>query len=95
MGVASDARQSGSCLIANHRRRLRRPRGAFVPQKCANCPGELSVARMCTQSEVLPMSEVIPLPPKPANPPSKSIQEETAEFLAQLQRIRSQAQKSK
>jgi hypothetical protein len=41
------------------------------------------------------MSEVIPLPPKPANPPAKSIQEETAEFLAQLQRIRSQAQKSK
>jgi hypothetical protein len=38
------------------------------------------------------MSEVIPLPPKP---PAKSIEEETAEFLALLQRIRSQAQKSK
>jgi hypothetical protein len=66
--------------------------GTFAPQKCTNCPGELTSARMCTPSEVLPMSEVIPLPTKP---PSKSIEEETAEFLALLQRIRSQSQKSK
>jgi len=42
--------------------------------------------------EVLPMSEVLPFPPKP---PPKSIEEETAEFLALLERIRSQSQRSK
>jgi len=35
------------------------------------------------------MSEVLPFPPKP---PPKSIEEETAEFLALLQRIRSQSE---
>jgi hypothetical protein len=49
-------------------------------------------ARACITREVLPMSEVIPFPPKP---PPKSIQEETAEFLQLLERIRSQSQKSK
>jgi len=38
------------------------------------------------------MSEVLPFPPKP---PSKTIEEETKKFLALLERIRSQAQKSK
>jgi hypothetical protein len=38
------------------------------------------------------MSEVIPFPPKP---PSKSIEEETAEFLKLLERIRSSSQKPK
>jgi hypothetical protein len=38
------------------------------------------------------MSEVIPFPPKP---PSKSIEEETKEFLKLLERIRSASQKSK
>jgi hypothetical protein len=38
------------------------------------------------------MSEVLPFPPKP---PTKTIEEETKEFLAMLERIRSQAQKSK
>jgi hypothetical protein len=42
--------------------------------------------------EVLPMSEVIPFPPKP---PSKSIEEETAEFLKLLERIRSSSKKAK
>ncbi len=35
------------------------------------------------------MSEVLPFPPKP---PPKSIEEETAEFLALLERIRSQSE---
>ena len=39
--------------------------------------------------EVLPMSEVIPFPPKPP----KSIAEETAEFLQLLERIRSSSDK--
>jgi hypothetical protein len=39
--------------------------------------------------EVLPMSEVIPFPPKP---PPKSIAEETEEFLKLLERIRSSSQ---
>jgi hypothetical protein len=38
------------------------------------------------------MSEVLPFPPKP---PSKTIEEETREFLALLERIRSEGQKSK
>jgi hypothetical protein len=38
------------------------------------------------------LSEVIPFPPKP---PSKSIEEETAEFLKLLERIRSSSQKPK
>ena len=38
------------------------------------------------------MSEVIPFPPKPA---SKTIEEETAEFLKLLERIRSSSEKSK
>jgi hypothetical protein len=38
------------------------------------------------------MSEVLPFP---AKPPPKSIEEETAEFLALLQRIRSQSQSQK
>ena len=38
------------------------------------------------------MSEVIPFPPKPA---SKSIEEETAEFLKLLERIRSSSRKAK
>jgi hypothetical protein len=41
--------------------------------------------------EVLPMSEVIPFPPRP----TKTIEEETAEFLALLQRIRSSSSKEK
>jgi hypothetical protein len=41
--------------------------------------------------EVLSMSEVLPFPPKP---PSKTIEEETREFLALLERIRSQGQKT-
>ena len=36
------------------------------------------------------MSEVIPFPPKP---PPKSIADETAEFLALLEQIRSSSQK--
>ena len=40
--------------------------------------------------EVLPMSEVLPFPPKP---PPKTIAEETAEFLRLLERIRSSSQK--
>jgi hypothetical protein len=38
------------------------------------------------------MSEVIPLPPKP---PSKSMEEETKEFLKLLERIRSSSRKTK
>ena len=37
------------------------------------------------------MSEVLPFPPET---PSKSIEEETKEFLALLERIRSQAQEA-
>ena len=40
--------------------------------------------------EVLPMSEVIPFPPKPQ---PKSIADETAEFLQLLERIRSSSDK--
>jgi hypothetical protein len=41
--------------------------------------------------EVLPMSDVIPFPQRP----TKTIEEETAEFLALLQRIRSSSSKEK
>jgi hypothetical protein len=63
-----------------------------MPQNCNNCRGETARLRRRVSSEVLPMSEVIPFPPKT---PPKSIEEETREFLELLQRIRSQGQKSK
>jgi hypothetical protein len=51
--------------------------------------GEKDIRRGNVPSEVLPMSEVIPFPPRP----SKTIEEETAEFLALLERIRSTSSK--
>jgi hypothetical protein len=54
-----------------------------------NAPIAHEKTRRCTR-EVVPMSEVIPFPPKP---PPKSIADETAEFLALLEQIRSSSQK--
>ena len=62
-----------------------------APQKCVNRGGRKHTARTCTKGGST-MSEVIPFPPKP---PSKSIEEETKEFLKLLERIRSSSQKSK
>jgi hypothetical protein len=66
--------------------------GAFAPQKCAIFRQEPSHGADASPREVLPMSEVLPFQPKP---PSKTIEEETREFLALLERIRSEGQKSK
>jgi hypothetical protein len=62
------------------------------PKTCAAEPRQSHVRRRHRgiAKEVLPMSEVIPFPPKP---PPKSIAEETAEFLRLLERIRSSSQK--
>jgi hypothetical protein len=69
----------------------------FGPAK-KNCAAEMrqsrgkkDIRRTCTKGGST-MSEVIPFPPKP---PSKSIEEETKEFLKLLERIRSSSQKSK
>jgi hypothetical protein len=52
------------------------------PQKCSNCGGEEHTARTCTK-EVQPMEETIPFPQES----SKTLEEETAEFLELLLRI--------
>jgi hypothetical protein len=68
--------------IPGAREKLRRRNAAIAQEK--------ETPRGIAPREVLPMSDVIPFPPKP---PPKSIAEETAEFLRLLERIRSSSQK--
>jgi hypothetical protein len=62
-----------------------------MPQKCGNCWQRRAHSAVVPPREVLPMSEVIPFQKRP----TKSPEEETAEFLKLLERIRSEGQKKK
>jgi hypothetical protein len=60
-----------------------------VRRRNAAISGKKDIQRGNVPREVLPMSDVIPFPPRP----SKTIEDETAEFLALLERIRSTSSK--
>ena len=66
--------------------------GEYLAAETRQLHGRKDPPRGLASREVLPMSEVIPFPPKP---PPKTIAEETAEFLKLLERIRSEPRKSK
>jgi hypothetical protein len=66
--------------------------GEYLAAETRQLHGRKDRPRGLASREVLPMSEVIPFPPKP---PPKTIAEETAEFLKLLERIRSESRKSK
>jgi hypothetical protein len=68
----------GICGGSARLREICRRRNAVIQR-------EKAIRRGRVPREVLPMSEVIPFPERS----SKTIQEETAEFLALLERIRS------
>lgn len=67
------------------------PEREHMPQKCNICRQKNPHSAVVAPGEVLPMSEVIPFQKRP----SKSPEEETAEFLKLLERIRSAGQKKK